>query len=195
MNITVYCGSSEGGSPAYRERAAQLGRWIGENGHTLIFGGSGTGLMGTVADAALDAGGRVTGVQPDVQLIRERRHPRLTGYVDTKTISERKEVMYTRGDAFVALPGGVGTLDEITEVLSLSSLGLVSGPVVFVDTEGYYRPLRAVLDNIVAGGFGRSEYFEEVLFSDDIAEIAAHLEGAAAGGSGPGTSGTGPRRE
>lgn len=175
MNIVVYCGSSSGAEEAFTGSAKELGRWIGEHGHTLVYGGSNTGLMGAVADAVLKAGGRVTGVIPDVALIQARKHTGLTQYIETRTMAERKSKMIELGDAFIALPGGIGTLDEITEVLSLLSLGIISEPVVFVNTDGYYEPMKAILGNIVKNAFGRSEYFEKALFSDNINEIGKFL--------------------
>ena len=182
MNIAVYCGSSAGGAGVYTERAGELGRWIGEAGHTLVYGGSNTGLMGAVADGALGAGGRVVGVMPgNVPLIMSRRHAGLTEAVVTDSIAERRSEMIRRADAFIALPGGLGTLDEISEILSLESLGLVRGPVVLYDVDGYYGPLRAVLENILDAGFGRREYLANVLFSDDLEEIGQFLDGRGPG--------------
>ena len=175
MNIAVYCGSSCGNDPKFVESAKTLGRWIGENGHTLVYGGASRGIMGAVADATLAAGGKVTGVLPRVLLIQERKHPGLTECIETETMGERKAKMIELADAFVALPGGIGTLDEITEVMCLASIGIKKCPVVLFDTDGYYRPLKAVLDNIVDRGFGRSEYFADVLISEDIDAIAKHL--------------------
>lgn len=175
MNIVVYCGSSSGAEEDFIKSAKELGAWIGKNGHTLVYGGSNTGLMGAVADAVLEAGGHVIGVIPDVALIRARKHTGLTQYIETRTMAERKSKMIELGDAFVALPGGIGTLDEITEVLSLLSLGIISEPVVFVNTDGYYEPMRAILGNIVKNAFGRPEYFEKALFSADISEIGKFL--------------------
>ena len=176
MNIAVYCGSSSGNDPRYAQAARTLGSWIGENGHTLVYGGAGKGLMGILADSVLEAGGKVTGVLPKVALIRERMHERLTTYFETSTMAERKTKMIELADAFVALPGGIGTLDEITEVMTLMSLGIKKAPVVLYDTDGYYQPLKAVLDNIVNKEFGRREYFADVLISDDIGKVAAHLQ-------------------
>lgn len=176
MNIAVYCGSSDGNRKNYLGDAAALGKWIGGHGHTLVYGGSQGGLMGAAADAVLASGGKVIGVQPNVPLIKARRHPGVTEYIETETMAERKSVMIARADAFVALPGGLGTLDEITEILSLQSLKIVDAPIVFVNTEGYYEPVKAMIDTILQSEFGRKEYFEKVLFSDDIGEIGEFLE-------------------
>ena len=175
MNIAVYCGAASGSRQIYADKTIELGTWMGENGHRLVYGGGNTGLMGTIADSVLQAGGEAIGVLPQVPLIQSRRHPGLTEYVDTATMHARKSVMIERADAFIALPGGTGTLDEITEVLSLASLDLVDGPIVFLDIEGYYEPVKAMLDRILGNGFGRGEFFDRVLFSDDVGEIAAFL--------------------
>ena len=175
MNIAVYCGSGCGNDPRFIEAARTLGRWIGENGHTLVYGGAGKGLMGELADAVLKAGGRVIGVLPGIRLIQERKHIGLTEYIETSTMAERKTKMIELADAFAALPGGIGTLDEITEVMTLISLGIIKGPVVLYDTDGYYQPLKSVLDNMINKEFCRKEYFSDVLISEDIIEIAKHL--------------------
>ena len=175
MNIAVYCGSGSGNNPKFTESARILGRWIGENGHTLVYGGASKGLMGAIAGAVIEAGGKVIGVIPDVAIIQARKHTGLTELIETKSMAERKSKMIELADAFVALPGGIGTLDEITEVMSLSSLEIIKGPVVLYDTDGYYKPLQAVLDNILSVEFGRREYFENVLLSEDIQEVARFL--------------------
>ncbi len=178
MNIAVYCGSSAGNDENYVESAKKLARWIGQSGNTLVYGGASKGLMGAVADSVLENGGKVIGVLPNVPQIQARKHTRLTECINTSSMAERKAKMIELADAFVALPGGIGTLDEITDVLSLSSLDVVKGPIVLYNTDGYYEPFRAVIRNIVDNGFGRSEYFERVLFSDDIDEIAGFLYGS-----------------
>lgn len=171
MNITVYCGSRSGSDPAFEAGARALGKWIGTHGHTLVYGGSAGGLMGALADEALAAGGKVIGVEPDVPMIRARQHPGLTECVYTDSMSERRTEMIRRGELFIALPGGLGTLDEITEVLDLRSLKLREAPVVFFNVNGYYEPMKAVFENIVKNGFGDSEYFGKILFTDDPEQI------------------------
>ena len=115
------------------------------------------------------------GVLPDVPQIQERRHQGLTEYIDTPSMAERKARMIELADAFVALPGGIGTLDELTDVMSLSSLDITTCPIVLFNTNGYYQPFKAVIDNIIENGFGRKEYFSRMLFSDDIKEIAEFI--------------------
>ena len=175
MNIAVYCGSSSGNDEKYIESAKRLGTWIGKSGNTLVYGGANKGLMGALADSVLENGGKVIGVLPNVPRILERKHMGLTECINTDTMAERKAKMIELADAFVALPGGIGTLDEITDVLSLSSLDVVDGPIVLFNTDEYYEPFRMVIRKILESGFGRPEYFEKVLFSDDMDEITKFL--------------------
>ena len=177
MNIAVYCGSTPGNKEIFREDIRKLGNWIGSHGHTLVYGGSNTGIMGAIADSVLESGGKVIGVIPDVPVIKARRHPDLTECIETDTMAERKTKMIELADAFIALPGGIGTYDEITEILSLSSLDIIKGPVIFYNTEGYYDLMKALLDNIVANGFGKEEYFSKALFSNNLEEIEKCIEG------------------
>ncbi len=176
MNIAVYCGSTTGNNSHFAESAKALGKWIGESGNTLVYGGASQGLMGIVADSVLENGGQVIGVLPDVPSIQERKHTGLTEIINTSSMAERKAKMIELSDAFVALPGGIGTLDEITDVLSLSSLDVVTGPIVLFNTDGYYEPFRKLIRNVIENGLGRQEYFARALFSDDINEIAAFLK-------------------
>lgn len=175
MKIAVYCGSSPGTAEKFTKAAALLARRIGEK-HTLVYGGSNTGLMGTIADEALAAGGKVIGVQPNVPLIRARRHMGLTEYIDTETMAERRTAMIGLADAFVALPGGPGTLDEISEVLALTRLGILDKPCVFLDVDGYYAPMRALFEHMAENGFAEKEDFRRVLISENIDEVMAFLE-------------------
>ena len=153
MNITVYCGSMTGNDPAYVETAQALGTWIGQNGHTLVFGGGGVGLMGALSDAVLEAGGKAHGVMPSFLVDREASRSGLTTLEVTDSMPERKNRMIELGDAFVALPGGPGTVEEISEIMSLKKLGRVSGPCILFSVDGYYDELAAVYDKMVVYGF------------------------------------------
>lgn len=176
MNITVYCGSSAGNDEIYSESARKLGKWIGESGNSLVYGAGNLGLMEIVADAVLEGGGEVTGVIPDVPMIRERVHKGITRVIRTETMAERKSEMIRLGDAFIALPGGTGTFDEITEILSLNCLEVIDAPAVFFNTAGYYEPFRMMLEKAAGSGFIGKKVFDMVLFSDDIDEIAEFLK-------------------
>ena len=131
--------------PAARDVAVRLGELLAREGITLVYGGGGVGLMGLVANAALKAGGRVVGIIPRFLLQREAGHPALTETVVVETMHERKLQMFERSDAFVVLPGGIGTLEELFEVLSWRTLGLHTKPIVIVDQGGYWEPLAALL--------------------------------------------------
>lgn len=176
MNIAVYCASSPSANPAHNAAARTLGTWIGERGHTLIYGGCNTGLMGAVADAALDAGADVVGVLPDIPSIEKRKHPNLTEYRFVESLAKRKEAMIEMADAYVALPGGLGTIDEISDILALIRLHMVSHGCVFVDIEGFYQPIAALLKSIEDAGYMDAEDAEQILISDDFAKIEAFLE-------------------
>ncbi|HEY8428354.1 MAG TPA: TIGR00730 family Rossman fold protein [Sandaracinaceae bacterium] len=153
--LCVFCGSSPGRRPAYLEAARALGRTLAERGHGLVFGGASIGLMGAVADAALAAGGEVIGVIPRSLVDREIAHPGLTELHVVETMHERKALMTRLSDAFLALPGGHGTFDELFEALTWSQLGIHEKPIGLWDVEGYFAPLLSMLDAAVAEGFVR----------------------------------------
>lgn len=176
MRIAVYCGSINGKDPTYREGAIALGTWIAEQGHELVFGGSDAGLMSAVCNAALDHGGKVYGVSPDIPFIRKQLHPGLTEVYLTSTMAERKSKMMELSDAYVALPGGIGTLDEITEVICLGRIGVEKKPCVMLNINGYYEPYRAVVEKMIEEEFVKREEMKHLLISDDMAEIGRFLE-------------------
>jgi uncharacterized protein (TIGR00730 family) len=165
--VCVFCGSSSGGDPAYGQAAAKLGSAVAERGWALVYGGAGLGLMGTVADAALEAGGRVVGVLPERLFRRERAHPGL---------SERKAAMARRADAFVALPGGMGTLEELFEILTWSQLGIHGKPVALLNVEGYFDALLAFLDHQVAEGFLRAPDRGRLQVAEGVEELLGLLQ-------------------
>ncbi|WP_437566305.1 TIGR00730 family Rossman fold protein [Sorangium sp. So ce542] len=151
--ICVYCGSSAGASPAYRAAAVQVGELLAARGIGLVYGGGHVGLMGAVADAVLAAGGEAIGVIPRFLNRREIEHRGLTELHVVETMHERKAKMAALSDAFVALPGGIGTLEELFEVWTWTQLGSQEKPVGLLDVAGYYRPLIAFLDHVVAEQF------------------------------------------
>lgn len=171
MNITVYLGASEGNDPALKQAVQQLGRWIGESGHALVYGGSRSGLMGLLADSTLAAGGKVTGVEPQFFLDAELQHEGLTELLVTKDMPERKTKMIELGDAFIAFPGGTGTLEEIAEVMSKVSLGQLHAPCILYDLNGYYDPLRQLLRRMIEKGLSTSERQQGIYFAADLEEI------------------------
>ena len=176
MKIAVYCGSACGTEPEYMAVARELGDWIGRNGHALVYGGSNTGLMGSVADAVLAHRGKVIGVLPNVPLIHERRHPGLSEYHLMDTMSARKDKMIELSDAYIALPGGFGTLDEISDVLCLNRLQLIRRPSVLVNTRGFYEPVRQLILNMIDAGFVGGEEMDMLRITDDVEEIAEFVE-------------------
>ncbi len=158
MQVAVFCGSSYGTNPAYREEAARLGSLIAGRGWGLVYGGASIGLMAAVADAALAGGAPVTGVLPAVLRDREVAHAGLTELIDVDSMHQRKALMAERADAFVALPGGFGTLDELFEILTWRQLGIHAKPVVLVNTLGYFDALLRFADHAVEQGFVRAEH-------------------------------------
>ena len=176
MNITVYLGANEGNDPALKQAVQELGRWIGESGNALVYGGSRCGLMGEIAESTLNAGGKVTGVEPEFFVQGELQHEGLTELIVTKDMTERKTKMIALGDAFIAFPGGTGTLEEITEVISKLSLGQLDAPCILYDLNGYYQPLHQLLQQMIAMGLSTSARQRNIAFAADLAQIRAILE-------------------
>ena len=162
--ICVFCGSNPGADPAYAEAAADLGRLLAGRGLTLIYGGGHVGLMGVLADAALAVGGRVTGVIPEALAAKELAHGGLTDLKVVGSMHERKALMSELSDAFIALPGGIGTLEELLEVTTWSKLGIHAKQCGVLNVSGYYDPLGAMLDATVSAGFMAAEYREILIF-------------------------------
>ena len=150
--VCVFCGSSAPADPRYRDAARELGALVAGKNITLVYGGGGKGLMGELADAALGQGGRVVGVIPMGLFAREENHTGLTELREVGSMHERKQLMYDLSDAFIALPGGLGTLEELAEIATWSHLGLHSKPVVLLDVDGFWGPLTAQLDRMVGAG-------------------------------------------
>ena len=178
MNITVYLGANEGNDPALKQAVQELGRWIGESGNALVYGGSRCGLMGEIAESTLNAGGEVTGVEPEFFVQGELQHERLTELIVTKDMTERKTKMIALGDAFIAFPGGTGTLEEIAEVMSKVSLGHLDAPCILYDLDGYYAGLKALLAHMVEMGLSSPERQSGIYFAKDLDEIKSILKRA-----------------
>ena len=176
MNITVYLGANEGNDPALKQAVQELGRWIGESGNALVYGGSRCGLMGEIAESTLNAGGKVTGVEPEFFVQGELQHEGLTELIVTKDMTERKTKMIALGDAFIAFPGGTGTLEEITEVISKLSLGQLNAPCILYDLNGYYQPLHQLLQQMITMGLSTPARQRNIAFAADLAQIRAILE-------------------
>lgn len=174
MNITVYLGSNEGKDPALKTAVRELGTWIGKNSHTLIYGGSKRGLMGDLAESVLMAGGKVIGVEPQFFLDMGFDYPEITKLIVTQDMSERKAKMIELGDAFIAFPGGTGTLEEISEIMSKIVLGHLEAPCIIYNLNGYYDDLRRLLDHMVEMELASENRLQGINFArtmDDIADI------------------------
>lgn len=176
MNITVYLGASEGNDPSLRKAVEELGTWIGSSGNALVYGGSRAGLMGAVADSVLKAGGEVTGVTPEFFILNEIKHDGLTKLIVTRDMSERKTKMIELGDAFIAFPGGTGTLEEIAEVMSKVSLKHLNAPCILYNLNGYYDDLKALLDRMIEKGLSSKDRQEGIYFAENLEDIKRILK-------------------
>ena len=178
MHIAVYLGASCGTDPHLAQAVRELGAWIGAAGHTLVYGGSKTGLMGLLAQSALAQGGSVIGVEPECFMAQELQYDGLTQLIVTRSMAERKAKMIQLGDAFIAFPGGTGTLEEITEVMSQVSLGQLSAPCILYDLDGYYCHLKALLDHMISAGLSSPERQQGIRFAANLEEITTILNKA-----------------
>ena len=174
--VCVFCASAAGASPVYLEAAQELGRRIAERGYGLAYGGATVGAMGAVADAALAAGGEVVGVIPDVIREREIDHKGLTELHVVRTMHERKAMLAERADAFVALPGGYGTMDEFIEIVTWAQLKIHAKPCVLVNVNGFWNGLLTFLDTCVAEGFIQAENRGLVQVARDVEEALTIVE-------------------
>ncbi|MBE2251508.1 MAG: TIGR00730 family Rossman fold protein [Myxococcus sp.] len=177
--LAVFCGSRDGAQPVFREAARAFGEAMARRGIDLVYGGAGSGLMGAVADAVLAGGRRVVGVIPRGLDRVEFAHPRLTERIDTGSMHERKAVMADRADAFVALPGGFGTMDELFEALTWRQLAMHDKPLGLLDVGGYYAPLVAWLDGAVRQGFAPEKVRALLHVSSEIEPLLNLLSGGA----------------
>ena len=174
-SICVYCGSSAKVAQSYKDAAVHLGREAGERGVEIIYGGGRVGLMGLVADAAIAAGGRVTGIIPGHILELEVAHQTLTELIVVENMHQRKMMMFERSDAFVILPGGLGTLDEAFEILTWKQLGLHSKPIIVANIDGYWDGLLALVRHGVDEGFIRERHARLFTEVGDVAGILSAL--------------------
>ncbi|WP_100638957.1 TIGR00730 family Rossman fold protein [Marinobacter salexigens] len=166
MKVAVYCGSRSGNEPLYLEKARELGEFFGNNGIDMVFGGGHVGLMGIVADAVLANGGKVYGVIPQHLVNRELAHPGLTELHVVDSMHERKAKMAELADGFVALPGGIGTLEEIFEVWTWGQLGIHQKPCALYNVTGFYDSLLEMVKTMVDSGFVRQKYLDMIVLAD-----------------------------
>jgi uncharacterized protein (TIGR00730 family) len=178
--ICVYCGSGPGTNPRFIEAAIALGRALAENGIRLVYGGGSIGLMGAVATSVLDHGGTVTGIIPDFLTSRESALTRVQELIVTPDMHERKRLMFERSDAFVALPGGIGTLEELVEQLTWQQLGRHAKPVLLANIDGFWEPLLSLLAHMRATEFIRPNLSVDILKAERVEEILPRLRSAAA---------------
>ena len=178
-SICVYCASGPGNNPAFMEAAKRFGRILAENGIRLVYGGGAVGLMGALAESVLDQGGLVTGVIPDFLVNREHMLARVQERIITPDMHERKRVMFERADAFVALPGGVGTLEELVEQLTWAQLGRHKKPILILNVARFWDPLCVLLDQMEKLAFIRPGLSVNYLVTDRVEQILPQLLEAA----------------
>ena len=179
--LCVYCGSAVGLDRRYRAAARELGQSLAKAGIELVFGGGRVGLMGVLADAVLEAGGRVIGIIPDRLRAAELAHQGVSELIVTGSMHDRKRLMAERADAFAVLPGGIGTLDETFEILTWRHLGLHDKPIFLVDVAGYWQPLRGLLDHLAAQGFAAPLVPRLLNIVPSVAELMSALAHARPG--------------
>jgi uncharacterized protein (TIGR00730 family) len=178
--ICVYCGSGPGTDPAYVEAARAYGAILAQNGIGLVYGGGNVGMMGELAKAVLAHGGEVTGIIPEFLVAREHAIKGAHGLIVTRDMHERKRKMFELADAFVALPGGVGTLEEIVEQMTWAQLGRHKKPILLANIEGFWQPLCALLDHMKTLEFIRGDLNFDLLVADKVDEILPMLQKAVA---------------
>jgi len=177
--VCVYCGSGPGTNPRFVEGAKAFGKILAENGIRLVYGGGSIGLMGAIATSVLDHGGTVTGIIPDFLTIRENALKRVQELIVTPDMHERKRLMFEHSDAFVALPGGIGTLEELVEQLTWQQLGRHSKPVLLANIEGFWEPLLVLLAHMRATQFIRATLAVDILKAERVEDILPRLREAA----------------
>lgn len=175
ISVCVYCGSRDGADPAYAAAAESLGRALAAEDWRLVYGAGDVGLMGLVARATQEAGGDTFGVIPRHLLDLELGKTDLTRFVVTETMHERKKVMFTNSDAIVVLPGGAGSLDEFLEVLTWAQIGLHAKPIYLLNANGYWNPLIALLDHVIAEGFAGTSLRDHFGVVPDVAALTGAL--------------------
>mgnify|MGYP004466284757 FL=1 len=178
MHITVYLGANRGNDPALECAVRELGHWIGTSGNALVYGGSKTGLMGRLARSVLESGGQVTGVEPQFFMDAGYQYDGLTRLIVTENMAQRKAKMIELGDAFIAFPGGTGTLEEIAEVMSQVSLKQLKAPCILYNLNGYYDHLKALLEHMSEKGLSSPDRQEGIHFAASLADIQEILRQA-----------------
>jgi uncharacterized protein (TIGR00730 family) len=178
-SICVYCGSGFGDDPVFAENAAALGRAMAERGINLVYGGGNVGLMGTVAQSVLDSGGHVTGIIPDFLKSREKLLEDVQETIVVPDMHTRKRLMFEKADAFVAMPGGIGTLEELVEQMTWSQLGRHTKPILMLSTKGFWKPLLTLIAHMREQGFIRPGLELNYLVAERVEEVIPMLEASA----------------
>ena len=177
-SVCVYCGSSNNVDQAYKDAAESLGRELAENNYNLVYGGGNVGLMGIAASAALASGGEVHGIIPGHIADREVAHRTLTKLDVVDTMHERKQMMVDNSDAFIIMPGGLGTMDEFFEIVTWRQLGLHDKPVIIVNVKGYWNDLVALINHLISEGFARPADMDHLTIVDAPEEVVEALKNA-----------------
>lgn len=178
--VCVYCGSGAGTNPLFIESARALGKTFAENGIRLVYGGGSVGMMGAVATSVLDHGGKVTGIIPGFLTVKENALKRVQEMIVTPDMHERKRLMFEHADAFVALPGGIGTLEELVEQLTWQQLGRHTKPVLLANIDGFWEPLLALIAHMRDSQFIRANLSVEILKAERVEDILPRLQAAVA---------------
>ncbi len=174
-SVCVFCGSAPGNNPIYTQKARALGQLLAGEGISLVYGGSNVGIMRIIADTVLELGGKVIGVMPVNLIDREVAHNSLTEFHKVQTMHERKALMVKLSDAFIALPGGFGTMDELFEIMSWNQLEIISKPAGLLNVDGYYDQLISFLDHSVSQGFIKKEHRMNLLVEEDENKLLENL--------------------
>lgn len=176
MNICVYCGSSKGNNPAIVEKAAEFGAQLAKNNHTLIYGGASIGIMGALANSVMENGGEVIGVIPRALFHKEVAHQGISELIKVDDMHQRKSAMAEFADAFVAFPGGFGTMEELFEIITWNQIGIFKKPVTIMNLAGFYDPLIEMIDKAVLAGFIKSENREIIQVAETLEECLEFCE-------------------
>ena len=176
MKITVFCGANNGRNEAYKENAMEVGKWIATNNHTLVYGGGKVGLMGIIADTVLEKNSEVIGIMPQFLVDREISHTGITEFIIVDDMSERKTKLVDLGDVFIALLGGPGTLEEISQVISWVRVGKKDAPCILMNINGFYDFLEQYFDKMVEEGFLTKEDRARTLFAKSVSEMGEFID-------------------
>jgi uncharacterized protein (TIGR00730 family) len=173
--LTVFCGSKSGANPSFLKAATALGNLLAQENIELVYGGGNKGLMGAIANGCLDQGGKVIGIMPKLLLEWEAQHTGLTELIITEDMHERKKILYEKGDAGLVLPGGMGTLDELFEMLTWNNLKIHNKKVFILNIEGYYDALIQLLENLDTNGFMYDNWKERIIVCTSVEALKIHL--------------------